>query len=89
MNGKPMKKAIHRWELVPSSMGIHLAGGATKESHIQMHLHGFRSYVCKRCGAGPVRIREESHKSSINKNALKQGISSDCNYEMVRGILES
>jgi hypothetical protein len=78
MNDKPMKKAIHRWELVPSF----ITGSMAK-------LIGWRAYVCKRCEAGPVRIRDTDHKSSINRNALKQGISSDCNYEIVRRIMES
>ena len=67
------KKAIHRWELADNGPGF----------------DDMRAYVCKRCGVGPVTVRVLDGKFSINKTAKQQGISSDCNFETVKGVMES
>lgn len=47
-----------------------------------------RVFFCSRCGAGPVRKDVMSSKGSIAAQARLQGLSNDCNHEVVRKTME-
>jgi hypothetical protein len=46
----------------------------------------YRTYVCKRCGKGPVQKDVFDTKQSLLEAAKQAGISSDCNVEIVKKI---
>ena len=49
----------------------------------------YRTYVCSRCGAGPVQKDILADKSSITNAAKSQGVSPDCYLEIASKIHES
>lgn len=51
-------------------------------------IFGNKLFICKRCGSGPVSVNELDRKAAINRQALKMGISSDCNLAAVVKIQE-
>lgn len=62
---------VHLWELKGRE------GKGSFESKI---------YLCKTCGAGPVRILATAGKANITKTAKAQGIDSDCKTQLVKEI---
>ena len=48
----------------------------------------YREYVCTRCGIGPVFKDVFEDKQAIATAAKKQGLSTDCNVEIVKKIQE-
>ncbi len=49
----------------------------------------FRHYICKRCGAGPIRIEVMASKSGIVRLAKKAGIEPNCKHQQTKDVLES
>ncbi len=64
--------AAHTWEL----------------SENQPRNDRYRLYICTRCGKGPVQKDVFDDKEAITAAAKKIGISSDCNVEIVRKIMD-
>jgi hypothetical protein len=48
----------------------------------------YRAYVCTRCGKGPIQKDVLDGKDSLLDAAKKAGISTDCNIEIAKKIME-
>lgn len=64
----------HRWELVPHDPRI--------RSEV-------RSYVCSRCGAGPITVKVMDGKRGIRKAVKNLKIHVDCSVQQVKEVMES
>lgn len=67
----------HNWELVPEDPS---KTGVSSD---------VRTYVCGRCGAGPLTVLAFDGKNGIRRAAKNLEIHMDCSVHIAKGVMES